>query len=137
MASRIGVGVAIAIGALFLTIPEALLGLFGLEEVAVLALGTELLTFLAFSGLFVTVALTYTGGLQGTGDTKSPLYISIVSQIVVPLGLCFVIQQVSTLDSWEIWLAILLGHITRSSLSVLVFRRGGWREIEVEIETAS
>ena len=56
---------------------------------------------------------------------------------MVPLGLCFVIQQVSTLDSWEIWLAILLGHITRSSLSVLVFRRGRWRDIEVEIEPAT
>ena len=43
--------------------------------------------------LFIAVALTYTGGLQGTGDTKSPLYISIISQIVVPLGICFVIQQ--------------------------------------------
>ncbi|MDX1673934.1 MAG: MATE family efflux transporter [Longimicrobiales bacterium] len=136
MASRIGVGGAVVIGTLFLLMPRTLLGLFGLEEPAVLQLGTELLTFLTFSGLFVTVALTYTGGLQGTGDTKSPLYISIISQIVVPLGMCFVIQQVSTLDSWEIWLAILLGHITRSTLSVFVFRRGRWQEIEVEIETA-
>ncbi len=137
MASRIGLGGAAVIGVLFLLIPETLLGLFGLEEQAVVALGTELLTFLAFSGLFVTVALTYTGGLQGTGDTKSPLYISVVSQIVVPLGLCFVIQQTSTLDSWEIWLAILLGHITRSTLSFLVFKRGAWRDIEVEIEPAT
>ncbi len=135
-ASRIGVGVAIAIGSLFLFIPETLLGLFGLEEAAVLQLGTELLTFLTFSGVFVSVALTYTGGLQGTGDTKSPLYISIISQVVIPLGMCFVIQQVSTLDSWEIWLAILLGHVTRSSLSVLVFRLGAWKDIEVEIEEA-
>ena len=53
----------------------------------------QLLRVLSVSGLFIAVALTYTGGLQGTGDTKSPLYISIVSQIIVPLGICFVIQQ--------------------------------------------
>ena len=52
----------------------------------------ELLRYLSVSGLFITVALSYTGGLQGTGDTRSPLYISIVSQIVVPLGLCAVLQ---------------------------------------------
>jgi len=34
-------------------------------------------------GFFVTVALVYNGALQGTGDTKSPFYISLVSQIVV------------------------------------------------------
>ncbi|MFW5946857.1 MAG: MATE family efflux transporter [Gemmatimonadota bacterium] len=136
VASRIGLGGAAFIGIFFLLVPGTLLGLFGLEEPAVLDLGTQLLNFLAVSGLFVTVALTYTGGLQGTGDTKSPLYISIVSQIVVPLGMCFVIQQVSTLDAWEIWLAIVLGHVTRAGLSVFVFRRGAWRDIEVEIEPA-
>ena len=33
----------------------------------------SLLRVLGVSGLFITVALTYTGGLQGTGDTRSPL----------------------------------------------------------------
>ena len=42
----------------------------------------------AVSGLFVTLALVHTGGLQGTGDTRSPLFISLVSQVAVPLGLC-------------------------------------------------
>ncbi|HSH45433.1 MAG TPA: MATE family efflux transporter, partial [Longimicrobiales bacterium] len=132
-AARIGLVFAVAIGASFLLIPEQLLGIFGMQEPVVVELGTELLRFLSLSGLFVAVALTYTGGLQGTGDTKSPLYISILSQLVIPLGLCFIIQQLSTLDPWEIWLAILLGHISRAVLSVLRFRQGHWRSIVVEI----
>jgi len=36
-----------------------------------LELGRQLLAYLAVSGIFVTVALIYTGGLQGTGDTRS------------------------------------------------------------------
>ena len=132
-AARIAAGAAIAIGALFLLIPRQLLGIFGMEEPVVVELGVELLRFLSVSGLFIAVALTYTGGLQGTGDTKSPLYISIVSQIVVPLGLCFVFQQTGTLEPSEIWLAILLGHITRCTLSVIRFRQGAWREIVVDI----
>ncbi|HUE77940.1 MAG TPA: MATE family efflux transporter, partial [Longimicrobiales bacterium] len=132
-AARIGVLSAAFIGALFLVIPRQLLGAFGMEDPVVVELGTELLRFLSVSGLFVAVALTYTGGLQGTGDTKSPLYISIVSQLVIPLGLCFFFQQTGTLDPWEIWLAILLGHITRSLLSVVRFRQGAWRHIVVDI----
>lgn len=132
-AARIGLAFAVAIGVTFLFIPGQLLAIFGMEEPVVVELGTELLRFLSVSGLFVAVALTYTGGLQGTGDTKSPLYISVVSQIVIPLGLCFAIQQFSTLDPWEIWLAILLGHITRAVLSVFRFRQGHWRSIVVEI----
>ena len=135
-ASRIGVGVAIVIGSLFLTIPELLLGIFGMDEPELVALGRQLLSYLAVSGLFVTVALTYTGALQGTGDTKSPLYISIVSQLVVPLGMCAVIQAVRGLRPGDIWLAIVLGHFTRATLSVLRFRQGRWRDIKVEIHEA-
>ncbi|MBW3553324.1 MAG: MATE family efflux transporter [Gemmatimonadetes bacterium] len=136
-AARIAVAGAATIGVLFLLIPRQLLGIFGMEEPIVVELAVQFMRFLSVSGLFMAVALTYTGGLQGTGDTKSPLYISIVSQIVVPLGLCFVIQQTSTLDPWEIWLAILLGHITRCTLSVLRFRQGAWREIVVDIRSTA
>src|SRR5207248_6080910 len=87
VAAGLGVGLAAAIGVLFITIPRSLLALFGMTDPVVVGLGVQLLGFLSVSGLFVTVALTYTGGLQGTGDTRSPLYISIVSQILVPLGL--------------------------------------------------
>ncbi len=133
VAAGIGLGLAAAIGVLFLTIPRALLGLFGMTDPAVVGLGVQLLRFLSVSGLFVTVALTYTGGLQGTGDTRSPLYISIASQIVVPLGLCAVIQATRELHPTDIWTAILLGHMTRCALSILRFRQGRWRSIRVEV----
>jgi putative MATE family efflux protein len=132
-AAGFGLLCAAAIGLLFLFIPRTLLGVFGMDEPAVVDLGVQLLRFLALSGIFIAIALTYTGGLQGTGDTKSPLYISIISQIIVPLGLCFVIQQVSTLRAGHIWFAIVLGHFTRALLSVIRFRQGRWRGIVVDI----
>ena len=96
--------------------------------------GVQLLRVLSVSGLFITVALAFTGGLQGTGDTKSPLYISMISQILVPLGICFVIRETGTLDPIDIWLAILAGHATRCVLSVLRFRQGQWRGIAVNVQ---
>ena len=137
VAARIGLTGAALIGAFFLFLPRQLLAVFGMNDPAVVEIGTQLLRVLSVSGLFVTVALTYTGGLQGTGDTKSPLYISIVSQIIVPLGICFVIQQTSTLDPIEIWIAILVGHALRCALSVIRFHQGKWRRIEVDIKPKS
>jgi putative MATE family efflux protein len=133
VASRIGLMVAATIGFLFLTIPTYLLAVFGMTDPTVLGIGTQLLRYLAVSGLFVTVALCFTGALQGTGDTRSPLYISIVSQIVVPLGLCAVIDATSGLTAGGIWLAIVLGHMTRCLLSVARFRHEKWRAIHVGI----
>ena len=133
VASRIGLLMAGFIGLLFMFFPTQLLAVFGMDEPEVVEIGVQLLRVLSVSGLFVTVALSYTGGLQGTGDTKSPLYISIISQIIIPLGICFVIQQTSTLDPMDIWIAILLGHITRCTLSVLRFNQGKWRSIKIDI----
>jgi putative MATE family efflux protein len=132
VAARIGFLGAAVIGAFFLFIPGQLLAIFGINEPAVVQLGTQLLRILSLSGLFIAVALTYTGGLQGTGDTRSPLYISIVSQILIPLGICFVIRETGTLQPIHIWIAILIGHATRCALSVLRFNQGKWRAIEVD-----
>ena len=133
VASRIGIGVAAGIGLLFVFLPGLLLEAFGMDDPAVTALGTELLGFLALSGIFVAVALAYTGALQGTGDTRGPLYISLISQLVLPLSLCWVLQETVGLEARHIWIAILLGHVTRCFLSVGRFRQGGWRRIEVGI----
>jgi MATE family, multidrug efflux pump len=133
VAARIGLGSAAIVGALFLLIPRQLLAIFGMHDPIVVGIGVQLLHVLSLSGLFVTVALTYTGGLQGTGDTKSPLYISIVSQVLVPLGICYVIQRTGTLHPIHIWIAILVGHATRCALSVLRFNQGKWRNIAVNI----
>jgi putative MATE family efflux protein len=136
VAAQIGLGVAIAIGALFVAVPGYLLAIFGMTDSTVLSIGRQLLLYLSVSGLFITVALAYTGGLQGTGDTRSPLYISIVSQVIVPLGLCTLFQAMYGLDPAHIWTAIVVGHATRATLSFARFRQGKWRSIAVDIEPA-
>ena len=78
---------AATVGVLFLSIPRVLLGFFGVQDPVVTQIAVRLLMFLSVSGLFITVALAYTGGLQGTGDTRSPFYISLVSQLIIPIGI--------------------------------------------------
>ena len=133
VAARIAFAGAAFLGIFFFFFPAQLLGVFGMNQPVVVEIGTQLLRVLSVSGLFIAVALTYTGGLQGTGDTKSPLYISIVSQVVVPIGITFLIQRFGTLQPIHIWSAILIGHMTRCALSVLRFRQGKWRAIRVDI----
>jgi MATE family, multidrug efflux pump len=132
IASRIGLVVAGCVSAMFLLIPEQLLWIFGLKDPIVVNIGKELLRYLSISGFFITVALTYTGGLQGTGDTRSPLYITLVSQVVVPIGLCATLQATGHLSSSGVWTAILLGHLTRCVLTVTRFKQAKWRTIVVE-----
>jgi Na+-driven multidrug efflux pump len=136
VAARFGLAVAAGIGLLFLVAPRMLLSVFALNEGVSFELARELLAYLAVSGLFVTIALIYTGALQGTGDTRSPLYISIVSQVVVPIGLCSYFAATRGLVASDIWLAIVLGHAMRATLSMLRFRQGQWKHIVVRATAA-
>jgi putative MATE family efflux protein len=131
VAARFGLMIAGTIGTIFLLFSDQLLAAFGLTDPTVVLIGRQLLRYLSLSGLFITVALTYTGGLQGTGDTKSPLFITLVSQIGVPLGLCFYLQAVGRLEASGIWLAIVLGHFTRCVLTAARFQQGKWQHIRI------
>ena len=132
-AARMGLVIAVVMGSLFLAIPGQLLGLFGLTQPDTVRIGTELLAYLSVSGLFITVALTFTGGLQGTGDTRSPLFITLASQFALPIGLLSVLQAMRPLHPSDIWMAIVLGHALRCALSVWRFEQGKWKAIEVKL----
>jgi Na+-driven multidrug efflux pump len=102
-----------------------------MHEPDVVRIGRELLAYLSVSGLFITLALTFTGGMQGTGDTRSPLYISLISQFALPIGFLTFMQTRGVLEPHHIWLAIVMGHCLRAALSVWRFEQGKWRKIEL------
>ena len=133
VAARFGLMIATTIGIIFLLFSEQLLAAFGLNEPVVVQIGQQLLRYLSISGLFITLALTFTGGLQGTGDTRSPLYITLVAQVVVPLGICFYLQSAGRLQASGIWIAIVAGHFTRCALSAARFHQGRWKTIAVHV----
>ncbi|MGI8672072.1 MAG: MATE family efflux transporter [Luteitalea sp.] len=135
VSSSLAFAVAVGIGLLFMLIPDLLLAIFGMDEPQTVVIARSLLRHLAVSGLFVTVALAYTGALQGSGDTRSPLYISVISQLLVPLGLCMIFQRVGVFESVDIWRAIVAGHVTRCVLSYLRFSQGKWQRIVVDAGT--
>jgi putative MATE family efflux protein len=136
VASHMGLGVAAVIGAMFLLAPRYLLGGFGMTDELVIDIGATLLRYLSVSGFFITMALCYTGGLQGTGDTRSPLYISILSQVIVPIGICTTVSATTGLTAEWVWTAILVGHMSRCGLSVARFRQQKWRGIEVDLTSS-
>ncbi len=136
-AALFGISGALVVGLFFFFLPQQLLAIFGMTDPAVVSIGVQLLRVLSLSGFFIATALVFTGGLQGTGDTKSPLYISIISQVIIPLGICFAISKLGTLEPIDIWLAILAGHVTRCLLSVARFLQGKWKTISVDIEATN
>ncbi len=132
-AVAVGLAVTLPLGLSFVLIPRGWLALFGMSDPQVQSLGIELLAFLSLTSVFMTISLGYTGALQGTGDTRTPLVITLISQVALPLGLCAGLDHFSRLTGTGIWLAITSGHFVRCMLSVYCFRRGRWRRLKIGI----
>ena len=129
----LGLALNLPLAAAFAAVPEWWLGLFALTEGEVVVLGSQLLLYLSASVPFLTAAYVYTGALQGGGDTRGPLVITLVSQVALPVGMCAVLTATGALDAGGIWLAIALGYVLRALMSLLRFRTGRWREVRVDV----
>ncbi|MBI4557200.1 MAG: MATE family efflux transporter [Candidatus Hydrogenedentes bacterium] len=136
VAATVGAAWAVVLGLLFWSCPQALLSIFGASQEPVLGFGVTLLRYLAFSGVFLAVSLAITGGLQGAGDTMTPMYIALITQIGVLLGICQVFAWLNLLSAQVVWCAILISHVTRCLLTYRAFQQGKWARINVELVAA-
>ena len=133
VAALFGAVCAFGMGMLYWWFSYGLMGFFGATEGPVVDFGTSLLRYLAVSGVFLASALGYTGGLIGAGETRKPTYIAFVTQIIVLLGLCQIWSSMGRLSTDAIWIFILVSHAARLALTFIVFQRGRWARIKVEI----
>lgn len=124
---------AAAVGLLYWFLPAQLLGLFGAVDGPIVPMGVSLLRFLTFSGVVIAVTLALTGGLQGAGETKIPMYIAFLTQIVVLLGICWWFDWHGILTPERVWMSILISHLSRLALTWAVFRTEKWAHTEVEL----
>jgi Na+-driven multidrug efflux pump len=132
LAARMGAMWALCWGALSWFSSRPLLAIFNMNDPHVAEYGAALLRYLAFSGVFLAMALALTGGLMGAGETKKPMWIAIISQIGVLLGVCHLLQVSHLLTTNTIWLAILISHTSRYFLTLYAFRRTRWHVVQVE-----
>jgi len=135
VAAAMGVVWAALVGGLYTLYPATFLGLFGATDPQLLVYGEALLRVLAVSGLFLVATLAFTGGLQGAGETKKPMYIAFITQILILLGICYAWQAAGLLTVERIWHAILISHASRFAITYAVFLRGRWKSIVLDIGT--
>jgi Na+-driven multidrug efflux pump len=134
VAAAVGAVWAAMIGLIFWNFPESLLWLFQAVDEPIRSYGISLLRYLSFSGVVLAVTLALTGGLQGAGDTKMPMYIAFLTQIVVLLGYCWILDRSGALTTDRIWFGILLSHSVRLVMTYVVFHKGRWAQIRLELD---
>ena len=136
VASRIGLGVAVVIGAMFVLIPGLLLAIFGMTDPLVLVART------AAAAVPERLRAVHHRGAQlhrrAAGHRRHAQPALHFDHLAGdhPARPVHDLPGALRAEPGHIWMAIVLGHATRASLSVVRFRQGKWRSIAVDIEPA-
>lgn len=131
-------------GVLTLFFSEPLLKLMGIEE-NVLEVGSLYFKIVGIPSILMSLMFVMSAILRGAGDTRSPMYVSIIINVlhafldyVLIFGFLFIPEMgiigaaLSTVFSRFMGSVLLFFYINRSN--VLVFRRDYWKPDKVHLE---
>ena len=130
----IAVGLAVVVlggvSGLFLAVPRPLASLFSTDP-EVVQRAVQCLQIAAVAQPLMAVSDTLSGGLRGAGDTRGPLLVTFVGQVVVRLIGCWWLAFGLGLDLVGIWIGSTVDWGVRAAVLVWIFRLGRWRGVPI------
>jgi len=129
-ASMIAGSIMLFAALIFLVFPEHLSRIF-ISDPEVVEYSALYLRIMAFQQPFLGAYMVCAGGIRGSGDTKTPLYISLISTYSCRIGLGYLLGFILGLNAAGVWLGGLFDFIVRSILIYLAYKKGGWCKIKI------
>ena len=134
VANILGAAIMAVIGAVFLIFPQTFVRIFS-PDANVIEIGAVYLRFLSPTFGFIAFSLVLGKALNGAGDTFSPMIITLVSQLVIGLGLVVLLSYFIGLNG--VWLGIALSNIVQGVAMWAWYHTGRWKTIKVVKKKAS
>lgn len=111
----------------FVLEPETVFSIFKPEmDVKIFAMLAIMVA--AFEQIPLAFLIVIAGGLNGAGDTKTPMIISFIGSIPVRLSLAYLFAFKLGYGFAGIWLAAVCDWVVEAILAVIAFYKGKWRE---------
>lgn len=125
-ASRYNVVFMTSTGVIIVALAPMISSLFS-SDPEVLRYGTSCLRILGVGFPMYAVGMIITQALNGAGDTSTPTFINLLCFWLLQIPLAYGLATQFALGPNGVFLAIILSESLMTVLSVIVFRRGGWK----------
>jgi putative MATE family efflux protein len=93
----------------------------------VLRIGTSCLQILGIGFPMYAVGMVIVQAMNGAGDTKTPMTLNVICFWLLQIPLAFLLATKTSLEPYGAFIAIVASESLLTVLSVIVFRRGGWK----------
>jgi len=97
----------------------------------VLDLAAQAIRIGAFEQTTLAVQMVLAGALRGAGDTRWPMYLAVIGNMVIRVPLVYVVLEVFHLGLAWVWVVTVLQWLILSLLVLWRFFKGRWKLIEV------
>ncbi len=129
---KLGLISATILVACILIFGRQLIGMFTETELT-MQLGVQGLNTLAFGYICFSVSQVLQGTMRGAGETQVPMYISIITTVLLRLPLAYWIASLTRTPEWPhgqpaaLFLSLLISWVVAMLLSILTYRMKWWR----------
>ena len=129
---KLALGTAVVLVACILLFGHNLINLFT-DTPDVIDLGIQGLRWLAFGYICFAVTQVLQGVMRGAGETMIPMYISIITTVILRMPLAYLIAALTKSEAWPnghpycIFASLLLSWLVGTILSVIVYRTNRWK----------
>ncbi len=115
-----------AAGVLILLFAQVITGWFT-NEAEVLRIGTSCLRILGIGFPLYAIGMVLVQAMNGAGDTETPATLNLVCFWLVQIPLGFLLATKMPFEATGVFFAEVLAECLLTVLSIIVFRRGGWK----------
>jgi multidrug resistance protein, MATE family len=120
----LGIGIMFLCSLLFLTLPTFLINLFITKnETEVIRLGARCLMVASIAQPFMAVSMIVGGSLKGSGDTRTPFFVSFISSWLIRLPLMLYFIYYLRVPVIYVWVITTIQWIFDGTLLFILFRR--------------
>ena len=126
-------GFATVITIILLFFGKFLFGFFT-ETQALIDLAVRMMRIMAVGYICISVTQVLGGVMRGAGDTVTPMWISMISTIVIRVPLAYVLAHFTTSEAYphgnpiSLFLSLMISWTLGMIITVIVFRIGNWRK---------
>lgn len=122
--------IAILVVPLFFAAPGIAHVIVGGKE-AMAAEAALLIRTLCVTEIFFGYAMVLLGAMQGAGDTKSPMWITLIALWGVRVPLAYILAVSLGMGSFGAWVAMSATQCIQGLMAMAAFKRGHWKTKEV------
>ena len=134
----ISVGCSVLITAVLLFANKFLFGIFT-DTAQLIELAGRMMRIMAAGYIGVAVTQTLGGVMRGAGDTVTPMWISIISTIILRVPIAYIIAHFSASPEWpnghpfSLSASLLASWVLGAVMSGIAFGAGKWRKKMLEV----